>query len=91
MYKYKSRHRYVHPNPQVGRALRRAPNKRRCVVLDCVGLTWRFGPVAGPLATDAAGAGRYSWEEACPTAAAAKLLLRRCACGALHHASVGYA
>ena len=43
---------------QVGRALRPAPwaSKERCIVLDLVGATHRFGPITGPPASD------YSFE-----------------------------
>ena len=41
----RSRRLYIQ---QVGRALRAAKGKEGCVVLDMVGLTWRFGPVTGP-------------------------------------------
>lgn len=74
----------------MGRALRRAPGKRRCIILDAAGLTWRFGPVSGPpLSSGAGGQPLYAWEEACATAAAAGMILRRCGCGTILHASAG--
>ena len=74
---------------QVGRALRVAPGKARCVVLDCIGATHRFGPITGPPASD------YAFEDSAvcalgrakgKAAAAAAAAVRRCtSCGNLRH------
>ncbi len=70
----KSRRLYIQ---QVGRALRRAAGKTRCVVLDVTGLIWHFGPITGPVS--------FCWEDACATREASKALVRRCRCGCLVH------
>ena len=67
---------------QVGRGLRTAPGKSRCIVLDEVGATWRFGPLTGPIRSD------YSWEGVCKDSAVARALLHRCRCGVLSHREV---
>ena len=77
---------------QVGRALRVAPGKTRCVILDMVGATWKHGPLTGPLRSD------YNWEAAVDGSGGAgaggrgkgkggslRALVRRCECGALLH------
>jgi hypothetical protein len=74
----------VYACTQVGRGLRCAQGKRDCVVLDVVGVTWRFGPLTGALRSD------YQWEEAVTSATSKPAkLLRHCArCGALVHRDV---
>ena len=63
---------------QVGRALRPAPGKRDCIVLDIVGATTRFGPLLGPPASD------YRWEQASREGKKLKKKVWRChACGGL--------
>ena len=71
---------------QVGRALRAAPGKRRCLVLDMVGATYKFGPITGPPASDYA----FETSRVCALGAAkgarAAAAVRRCAdCGNLRH------
>ena len=55
------------------------------MVLDFVGATWRFGPIAGPTALGADVEASYQWEEACGSASSARAMLSRCKCGVLLH------
>ena len=66
---------------QVGRGLRGAAGKSRCIILDLVGSTWKHGPLTGPIKSD------YQWEAECATGPPRKLL-RRCQCGVLLHRMV---
>ena len=68
---------------QVGRGLRNAPGKVRCIVLDEVGAIWRHGPLTGPIRSD------YSWEGVGRDGSEARQLLHRCRCGVLSHRDVG--
>ena len=74
---------------QVGRGLRTAAGKSRCVVLDQVGATWRHGPLTGPIRSDYSSSvgysNSYAWESSCSDGALARALTHRCGCGVLFH------
>jgi len=69
---------------QIGRGLRPARKKVRCIVMDEVGNTYRHGPIDGPLGFD--------WESLAPTKTKKQIrdMIHRCAtkrCPSLIHTS----